>query len=211
MPASREAVPSILEGRWRLPLDPRVCGGPLQTLQTLIQAGLGSSPNVGGSVVLAALPPLVERIRTLCRQTPGRDRDGSRKPAHHPRPSAAGPDAPATSSGHRRRAGRRPPRHPPRWPQPLTRRLPAGRDSSTAASGSSTRSAATCSLRSTSPTRRSRPLSSVPHRPAGTRTAPARTCWASSPEREAGCSSSSEDEAANSDSAHRARHPRRGS
>ena len=80
MPASREAVPSILEGRWRLPLDPRVCGGPLQTLQTLIQAGLGSSPNVGGSVVLAALPPLVERIRTLCRQTPGRDRDGSRNP-----------------------------------------------------------------------------------------------------------------------------------
>ena len=40
----------------------------------------GSSPNVGGSVVLAALPPLVERIRTLCRQTPGRDRDGSRNP-----------------------------------------------------------------------------------------------------------------------------------
>ena len=28
-------------------------------------------------VVLAALPPLVERIRTLCRQAPGRDRDGT--------------------------------------------------------------------------------------------------------------------------------------
>ena len=27
---------------------------------------------------LAALPPLVERIRTLCRQAPGRDREGSR-------------------------------------------------------------------------------------------------------------------------------------
>ena len=27
-------------------------------------------------VVVAALPPLVERIRTLCRQAPGRDRDG---------------------------------------------------------------------------------------------------------------------------------------
>ena len=28
--------------------------------------------------MLAALPPLVERIRTLCRRAPGRDPDGSR-------------------------------------------------------------------------------------------------------------------------------------
>ncbi len=40
-------------------------------------------------VVVAALPPLVERIRTLCRQAPGPDRDGGRNrrviPARHRR------------------------------------------------------------------------------------------------------------------------------
>ena len=78
-------------------------------------------------VVLAALPPLVERIRTLCRLVPGRDRDGSRNRGVFLGQAPPGPDAPGTSSGRRRRAGRGPPRHPPRRPQPLTRQLPAGR------------------------------------------------------------------------------------
>ena len=44
-------------------------------------------------------------------------------------------------------------------------------------------------------------VSFVLHRPVGTRTAPARTCSSIPPVGEAGCGSSSEDEAVNSDSA----------
>ena len=72
-------------------------------------------------VVLAALPPLVERTRTFVPAGP-RPRPGRQpQPARHLRPGAAGPDAPATSPERRRRAGRGPPGHPPGWPRLLTR------------------------------------------------------------------------------------------
>ena len=50
-------------------------------------------------VVLAALPPLVERIRTLCRQAPGRGPDGSRNRRAIRGPAPPAPTPPGRAQG----------------------------------------------------------------------------------------------------------------
>ncbi|MCY4637588.1 MAG: hypothetical protein OXG04_24380 [Acidobacteria bacterium] len=49
--------------------------------------------------MLAAVPPLVERIRTQCRQAPGRDRDGSRNRRVILRQAPPGPTPPGRAQG----------------------------------------------------------------------------------------------------------------